>query len=207
MILSIQQQLGHRRSLSDTIKVNLDIAQEQLEAGPIGKNWFLLVQNVSLVATAATRTIALPLNFNCEDDDSGFWYKPSSTLPEVELKKVTFAEGKNSFTSTLTGPPKAYSIDGFVLNIWPLPDVAYEFSFSYFKKDDLPSITNENLWLKHAHNVLIAEAGIYTSNGVRDANAVAFFNALLQKAGNILANQNEARMHANHSYQMGGPEN
>lgn len=203
----IQQQLGHRSGLSSVIITNLQLAQTYLEASPYRESWFLLSDFADLATTAGNRSVALPVDFNVEREEDALQYVPTDGTDEVELAKDDYDSWQKYYTSTVTGPPEAYSLDGSNFSIWPKPDAVYALRFRYFKKDAVLSTNIENGWLKNAPLVLIGQAGIFTAQGLRDKDALAIFNSLKFEAGATLQTQNEDRMHKNRDYQMGGPEN
>lgn len=206
-IAFIQQQLGHRSGLSSTIITNLQAAQTYLEASPYKESWFLLSGFTDLVTVADSRSVALPSDFNVEREEDALQYVPTDGTNEIELFKDDYDALQRYYTSTVSGPPEAYSLDGDSFSIWPKPDAVYTLRFRYFKKDQVLSLNIENGWLKHAPMVLIGQAGIFTAQGLRDKDALGIFNSMRMEAGATLATQNEDRLHKNRDYQMGGPEN
>lgn len=203
----VQQTLGYRTDLITSIITTMQLAQHQLEQEP-GKPWFLISDDTALVTAASARTIAIPTGFLEEYEEGGLYYIPTTgddTGKYLELDKDDYDVLTKNFRDEDDGPPQAYALIGNYLNVFPLPDAVYNLKLKAFMADTILDTNIENKWLQYAPLVVIGKTGNMLPSGILNQQSTNQFKLFEAQGRVALANQNEARMHANRNYQMGGP--
>jgi hypothetical protein len=212
IIALIKETFGFRQTGDDSILRWMQIAQNNLEQAPT-KPWFLLSERATIrigPTTDGDNRLALPSDFLQEpEEECTLQYYPDDDLDEgIELVKRSFADAKAAYEGN-TGTPEVYSLSGKYFYIWPyIPeDASYLLGMKYYKKGALVAASNENVWMEHAPFLLIGETGKLMATPLRDKDALTAFAAYSAQGRAQLDNYNEAREHANMSYQVGGPHN
>lgn len=198
---------GFRRDLDAQIVKQLKFAQANLEQGPT-MPWFLLSEVSTNVTTVNGRRILIPDDFIREYEDGALWFAPSGE-DEIALEKADNDELMRIFGTVAEGQPQAYSLDGKYFKIYPLPDDVYTVKLLYYRHDtpmDQVQLSDSSLWLANAPDCIIGRAGSVLASGLRDKDAMDRFTSMEAQGRVAMYNENEARKHANRSYQIGGPE-
>lgn len=207
----VQQVLGFRTDLTDTIVTNIKAAQSLLELGPT-KPWFLLSEESETTTSADSHRVQLPTDFLCEAEDAALIYRPDDTTEEeVILGKrdydVLLKDYPRTYETDDEREPRYYCIRGDYFLIFPLPDVEYTLRMVYYKKDEVLDSDIENQWLKHVPILMAGMAGKLLAPGLRDGNAFAVFADWERTGRSALFTRSEDRDHSGRDdYQMGGPE-
>lgn len=202
----IGQGLGFRTDRSAEIITQLQFEQTQLEAGPT-KPWFLVSAETSMVTVAGDQKVSIPSGFLQEVEQAVVKYVPDdSTGPadEVDLTKDDFDENRKNFKDTDSGKPKAFSLMGLYFWIFPVPAAVYTLKTIFYSQDTVLSSNVENGWLKYVPKLLMGKAGFGIAEDLRDSHAMDKFSKWIAEGTTLLYSQNEAREHANRTYQMGG---
>ena len=201
----IQQTLGFRSDKETEIIAALQDAQVMLERGAT-LPWFLQSEVASIVTVDGEERVPLPTDFLREWEDDPLWYFVAGSGGDddtwTELAKDDLALLRSKYPGE--GAPVAYALDVKYFRIFPAPDDAYTLKIIYFKKDAVLTANIENQWLTYFPYLVIGEAGILLSAGLRDANALAIFQKWADEWRARMLVENEARMHASHGYVMGG---
>lgn len=193
----VQYRLGGRfDSRTQTmIEDELRAQQNQLE-NRVFLPWFLF-QEARFTAQVG-EVVTLPDNFLREysedtdtpslwfQDDLGVW-KP---IPREFVMDVYSLE-------STTGPPRAYTVMGETLQLWPPIDKAYPLRLYYFRRDQILSADIENDWLKYAPQLMWARAGEGVAVNLRDRDAVQVFAEKAAEADRELIQVHIARQDAN----------
>jgi hypothetical protein len=207
-VAMIKLQLRVRTDSDTNIITALKMAQQQLELLPT-KPWFLISLDSYITTVVDERRVNIPDDFLSEIDEAGLNYIEGAGLVTDKqhfLKKAAYDTLVDTY-GVEEGEPKAYALVGDLLYLFPLPDDEYIIRMIYYKKDTVLSNNVENGWLKWAPYLLMGEAGLVMSGGpLRDKGATDVFTAWKQQGLGSIYNMNEARMHANVEYQIGGPE-
>ncbi len=201
----IQQTLGFRSDKETEIIAALQDAQVMLERGAT-LPWFLQSEVASIVTVDGEERVPLPTDFLREWEDDPLWYFVAGSGGDddtwTELAKDDLALLRSKYPGE--GAPVAYALDVKYFRIFPTPDDAYTLKMIYFKKDAVLTTNVENQWLTYFPYLVIGEAGILLSAGLRDANALAIFQKWADEWRARMLVENETRMHASHGYVMGG---
>ena len=194
----VQARLGGRYDTrtQTMIETELLTQQEYLETR-VFLPWFLF-QEAQVNSVIGESDIPVPEDFLREYAEDinvpAFWYQNAAgkwlPVPKKMVMDVYFLEGE-------TGPPRAYSLFGGVIRLWPVPDAVYPCRLYYFRKDNKLTSDFENDWLKHASSLLCARAGEAVAVNLRDKDAVAFFQGKVQEAEMELLRVHLARQDAN----------
>lgn len=206
-VTRIQRELGFRTDLSTEIIAALQDAQVELEEA-VELPWFLKDEGLSDMTTVAdTQTVALPTGFIREfEDDALHIY--DSTADEDEqwtpLVKDTMEYLRANYPGS--GTPVGYCLGVSSYFLFPIPDAIFNLRQVFYKKDTTLATDVENLWLEHAHDLMIGVAGQKIARALRDRNALVEFEKMEQKARFRLFYSGEAREHENKRYAMGGED-
>ena len=204
-IAIIQQQLGFRTDLNSVIITNMKLAQRTLEMSPT-KPWFLLSELQTKRTTPTDDRVALPDDFLIEAENMVVKYIPDDEDSDpVPLEKYDYDQLAADFAEEEPGEPQAYAIQGNYLRIFPLPDDDYLLQIMNYQFDTVLDSNVENGFLKWIPSLLIGAAGLLVARAARDKDAIAAFQEMWATGMKILYAHNEAREHANRSYQKGGP--
>lgn len=202
----IASRLGNRANVfNDTIIAEMTAKQTELEHMP-QLPWFLLAKNSSKSTTAGDNTIIVPSDFLMEDGDAEQWVKDSSGGYN-RMKKLPYGilRGSSRFgPNTETGLPAYYALQEDTMFLFPTPNANYSLELRYYAADTVLTTNVENQWLKHAHDVLIAETGFEMAKFLRDEAAIAYFGEARARAMERMVKQDEARRQANLDTYIGG---
>lgn len=167
----------------------LQEAQRDLEKGKTLPK-FLLLEDQELTLLTGENTVDLPEDFLRVDDDNGIYYiGPDSHLRRYLVQFKYYRDAVESIQSqqrpdqpvVSTDAPWAYIIRGSTIDFITSADTDYDLVWNYYRKDELLTSNIENLWLTHASEWLIGEAGLRMAMDKRDKGAVELFTAMMQK--------------------------
>ena len=176
-IATVQFRLGNRTDLADVIEREIRFAQEREELDPTIDPWFL-VQESTLVLEADEQKLALPVNYNREEDDSEILISIDSKKWAKVVKK-DYDDALEVFDGNL-GMPQYYCTRGVDVYLFPIPDKQYQLRFPYIKHDTVLSTSPEelsNLWLTNSPFVIVAKAGIALAQSLKNKTALKDFVA------------------------------
>lgn len=199
----IAQRLGMRTDLDDAILNEMQLVQEvTLEGTGAFLPWFLESLDNALVTVLASTEIALPTDFLAEIEGMppALYVVDGTAQNWTDLHK----DGRNTLLTKYpsTGAPAEYHITASTLHIFPRSDAVYAIRFSYYAKDSLTG--DENLWLKYAPDLMIAETGaVMAGKYLQNAGMEAQFRTDAQSARARLFTKHEAMQHVNRRYGMG----
>lgn len=196
-------QLGFRTDQTDNLITALKAAQKKLERSAT-KPWFLLSERTTINTSDGESRLQLPTDFILEHEENGLTYIPDdSSENPVLLTKESLDQLKGIYGNE-TGAPEAYALDGQYFRIFPEPDDLYTIEMYYYQEDEVLDTNIENQWLKYIPFLLMGEAGMLISEGLRDKAATMTFDRWRKEGQIQLYRENEARKHTNTSPQIGG---
>lgn len=141
--------------------------QENVLEGDATLFWFLLSSQQTLTTVADQEYLAHPVDFLQEWDEGGLYYVDDDGDQQLMIKD-DWDTIKERITGT--GRPKYYALAGEQFLFRKLPDDAYTIYWRYYAAAGSLAGTYgstadtdgnvENLWLKWASDLLIAETGI-----------------------------------------------
>jgi hypothetical protein len=210
-VVLVQEKLGYRSDLKDSIIRNMKLAQSQLELGPT-KPWFLLSEDSTTTLTPEESRVGLPDDFLCETEDAALIYVPDDVDEEEWILgkrdyDTLLKTYKGVVLPSVARPPRYYALRGDYFIIFPKPDAAYTLKMVYYKRGESLDTNIENVWLKQCPYLLMGKAGLLVSPGLRDLNATNTFNSWEREGRLAMYTRNEDREHAGRDdYQMGGAE-
>lgn|SRR3990167_2641242 len=188
-------------ALDTTIISEMQFVQGTVLEGAINLPWFLLSENQTASTTIDEERISLPVGFLREYEEGALWVQNDDGTWK-ELIKDDYDALANRFTTN--GKPRYYALDGEYFRLKPTPDAVYALKIRAYVADSVLSTNIENQWLLYATDLLIAETGfIMASRYLRDEPAAQTFRFEADSARTRLFIFDEARKHANRSYQMG----
>jgi len=160
--------LGQRTGLTAIILTELNAAQElKLEKAPFFP-WFLFQDVQTLQTVPNQEYVELPADFLGFDEEvGGLYYNDAVSSPDpwIPVVKDFYANFKERFRETSVdsdeSAPQCFDIIGSRLYLRPIPVAAVPLRLLYAQKQAI--ILNDattNLWLTHAHDWLLGEAGM-----------------------------------------------
>lgn len=204
MVAAIHRHLGFRSDQTANILLELPQAQRRLELAAT-KPWFLLSEYSETSTVTEDSRVALPLDFIEEHDENGLSIYSAEDEEWLPLVKNDLDTLQALFGSS-PGFPRGYALTGNYFRLYPIPDGVYTLRMLYYKyADELSTGASTNGFLEHVPELLIGRVGIRVAQTLRDKDALVTFREMVTEANIELYRQNEAKKHANASYQMGGP--
>lgn len=193
---------GH--SLEAKIVLRFAEAQRDLEKGKTLPK-FLLQEDQTLTLLAGTRSVALPVGFLRESDESLIRYTPSGTDEPVFLTRRFLIDAINANIKNDDVPttPKVYVVRKSTINFVTAANITYTLTWDYYKSAELFALNAENEWLANAPEWLIGECGYRMAMDLRDANAVGLFDKLRTTGRAAVFADDLADAEASGPYQMG----
>jgi hypothetical protein len=202
----IQQKLGFRSDLVTPIQNALNDAQRERENAQ-SLPWFLLQEDQTFTITPASPVVATPQQYNlptgfikeADDEDGNLRYQKSTPGPQVFLRKMDYKQAEIFFfarrqvwydtnieiiqsedTNFTAGVPIAYVLRETQVRIYPGPDQTYNLLWSFYVHDQPLNGSNvTSQWLNFAPWLIIGEAGMLIAADVRDTDAFAAFQAIV----------------------------
>lgn len=162
--------MGQRTGLTAMILSELNAAQElKLERADFYP-WFLEKDKQDLVTVAQQEYVDLPSDFLALDEEFGALYYNDATgsvdpwVPVARDQYVNFKESARNpalLPSSTIVVPEKFDILGTRLYLRPIPMTGLTLRMIYMAKQTaVANDTNTNLWLTHAHDWLLGEAGV-----------------------------------------------
>lgn len=177
----------------------LQTAQRRLEDDP-SLPWFLLTDRSHHLLTQYEERVRLPSDFVRENEEDELRIKVSGEADTsyTALQKDHWDSVPLPFRPGVYGRPKYFTIWGEYLILSPAPDRNdYQIQMTYWKRDNLFSLTEENLWLRYAPDFLMAEAGITIALAIGNQSALQLFTSQRVQMKTLLHNQTIARQETN----------
>jgi hypothetical protein len=216
----LMQRLGNRQDTEFRANIvnEMALTQSVTLEGSVLLPWFLLKDTLeagtSLTWSANTERVAIPTDFVGFDDDlqCGVFLLDSSSTdsdPYIPLARKPYAAlkefSKNTYDSS-SDQPYAFDLMNQYFYLRPIQTSARTLRVIYLARDPLSPADNavENLWLKYASDLLIAETGIVLAQHyTKDPDAVVGFQDQRVIALARLNSRNEAYKHSLQNYTMG----
>lgn len=205
----LMSRLGNRTEseLRNTCLSEMELVQStKLEQGPI-KPWFLITEATDAVLTPNERRLQVPDDFLSELEEEGSLYIIDENGKEHELIKKAWDENVSWHGLDATSDlPKNYSLVGGYFMIFPIPLQARTVRMRYYASQPAPQDNNnENVWLKHASDLLIAETGLVMAGQhvQLDPDKVQRFQEMIGPAWDRINRENVSRAEANIDRRMG----
>jgi hypothetical protein len=182
-VVRIQDGLGFRKDREAEIVRRMQEVQRDLERGKTLPT-FMRAEVLSSVSAGALG-FSLPADFlritgeRVQVDPSGtsdtrYWRRLSwgsyETIPLIE--------------ATVTGSPRYAILDIVNGDVWFDVYLAtgQSYYFQYYKKADLLTSNIENVWLEHAPELIIGDAGRRIAADMRNQTAVQLFSTMYSEA-------------------------
>lgn len=202
----LKLRLGSRTDTDLDVLISLEADQAQFELEHSAEiPWFLLGLETPITLVVGSRLASWPDGFLAEYEDGGIWVTDSSG--NLGLLDKGDYDASLEYWGSETGLPKGYSTAGSNIQLFPIPDVAYTATVDCFLSDTLFSDLDggeENLWLTHAPDVLIAKTGMRVATFIRDVELVQIFVGEYTLATKRMEIEHIARMEANRIRKMEG---
>lgn len=206
-ITRILSRLGRDGDTDLEAKIELEIVtvQESILEGHQWLPWFLLTEIATETTIADEERVEIPTDFLLEDDDQALWrYDADNTDNQwTPLKKDDLDVLRDKYPGT--GEPVAYALRNQYFVLKPTPDDAYTLKMSYYARDtELANDDDENKWLTHAADLVIAETCILMAEEyIKDYDSAERFKIAAKRAWDRLYRLHIARTEAGGMRQMG----
>jgi hypothetical protein len=179
--------LGFTSAGGDTrLLRRLDQAQVQLETGKTLPEF--LLEYDTLIAVTAISTFDLPVDFNRLHEEYEAYYLDTEGTGRIRVPRRNYSEAWDSY-GPVADEGEVEEEDATRPSVWvlrqstgfmvPTPTEAFSLYLTYYKHDVLPSdlgADDTNLWLTHAPEALIGEAGVRAAAIARDSEAMQIFS-------------------------------
>lgn len=167
-------------SLNTRILSALNEAQRDLEKGKTLPK-FLLQEDQTLTGSANSPTLTLPAGFLRLSEEEGIWWDGDSSEARRKLQRGDLNQLKEIWTGTTRTTPVAYALRKATIMVFPTPTAAHTYTYSYYKAGDV-LVSDENVWLANAPDLLISQAGLLVAADLQDDAAITKFTALQRSA-------------------------
>lgn len=180
-IAEIQEGLGFRSDLTDTIIAAMKSTQRLLERGQTLPE-FMRATSQSLALTANTATVSLP---------SGFLRRVYTPLPYYVASGaddptwITWSDLETAISVyglSSVGDPAVFVVHGSSIRVFPTPRSDLTVTWDYYQKADTLDTNVENLWLANAPELIIGGAGILVARAIQNKAAEAHFEKIFGSA-------------------------
>lgn len=204
----IAQRLGDVGATFDTqIIAEMKLQQTILEQSP-QLPWFCSTRSTAVSTAVDTQTVSLPSDWLMEDDNQDQFITDSdgalTRLGKQDYGSLENADWFKSATGQESGVPEEYAINGSTMYLWPTPTEVLVLTLHYYQEQTVLSTNVENVWLKHAPDLLIAMTGMQMGAFLRDPEALQLFQPGVAVAQKRMWDQDEARRQAGLFAKMGG---
>lgn len=208
-VADIQERLGFRTDLQESIIRRMQMTQRLLEQGRT-LPWFLIEEDQTLAVTAEDPSVELPAGFIREVDykKGSLYYVPTSGVNPAPtfLRKMALDEARTQYRDLTGDRPAVYSLRSTSIYLFPIPTTGFDLKLDYYKRDDELTTNIENKWLANAPDVLIGHAGASMADTIKNSSAKIEFEQLGKVALQSMLNENILRETANRVYILGRVE-
>lgn len=179
------------------IKSEMNAKQFALEQSDF-KPWFLFTEKATAQNTALEERLPVPDDFIEEWEEGALYWKKTSESVYTPLGKDDYDYLIKTYTAA-SGTPKGYELAGDYFLIVPVPLEIYDWRMRYYAHqatniDD----GDENKWLKHAGEWLIAETGLVIANNyLNNDRAAKGFDVMRREAKARIEKLDTSRREAN----------
>jgi len=209
---TLMRRLGNwpNTDLRDTIIAEMVVTiQDTLEQEPMFLPWFLLSEVYTGTTTAGEERLELPPRFLQEYEDGALYIVNTdgskSPLVRDDLDVIT-----SRYSGS--GKPTHYDILGDYFILRKIPDDEYSIKIRFYQGDDSTldgtygdSNNVENVWLKWAANLVIAETGVVIASQYLQSERMAqMFMIQAEKAKNRLIAKDTLMQESNKQRYMEG---
>ena len=176
-IARVRQGLGFRDYLESEIIAVLGEAQGEFEQGQ-SLTRVLLEEEQTFSITAGDQSVAFPTRFlRLYEDDLPNYVNSDGT--RTYLAKRPFDEGQKYYQDYSAGAPLGFAQRKDSFHVWPVPDVDYSLTWSYYKgASTLADGGDTNTWLTYYPYRLIGRAGQILAADLRDQSSQAVFDRM-----------------------------
>lgn len=172
-VARVQEGLGFRTDREITIIKRLQEAQRDLERGKTLPT-FLLVSDATLSVAIGSGLTSLPTDF-LRRADVTMYYTSITSGRRVDVPWKVKSAALQAYQLGRPRGPQVAVLENSGIRFFPERDRAYTVTWSYYRFAE-PLVTNiTNLWLEHAPELLIGEAGLRMARDTRNASAVDIF--------------------------------
>lgn len=189
--------------IDDTLKAEMNAKQYEMEQEDF-MPWFLLTESATAQSLLEDERLPVPQDFIQEWEEGCLAYKLPTEAKYSHLDKDDYDYLRHLYECA-DGRPRGYALAGEYFLLVPRPIIAYDWRMRYYAHQPLNvNPDDENMWLKHAANWLVAETGLVVANNyLNNATAAQGFDAWRQEAKSRIEKFNVAREEANRERMMG----
>jgi len=204
----LMKQLGNRKDpeFRETCLKQMTVIQQNLE-GMAQLPWFLISEEATTVTTPGERRILLPQDFIREVEEQPLTLDlVDETEDDVKIHRFGYDEAFHEFGTAASGKPFVYTIRGFYILLFPVPDDIYTLRLSgYYARQAPPTdnVSSENQWFRWASDLIMANTGmVMAALHIKDREKAQDFNVMQQTALARLEREQTAREEANRDRRM-----
>lgn len=177
----IQEGLGFRTDRAESIKARLEEARIALETGKT-LPWFLIQEDQSLTLAQGADTVALPTGFirPVADEDQALRYTSIDSDFPLYIPFKTLRDAQDAYADRDPGAPLVVVLRNTQLKFFPVADIEYALTWSYYKHSDALNAGNvsDHPWLTYAPDAIIGEAGYRMAVDLDDDKSAQKFKTM-----------------------------
>lgn len=193
---TLAARLGDRGDLIDVMMGEYNLLQASTLERYTWTPWFLDSGPIEFILPEGMQMFPLPDDFLREFEGQAAWYKVEGGN-YIPLKKVGFEELKARQLQNFPGD--VYAVVNENLYLWPPVQQGRLLVLRYYKCDDtIRNASDENLWLRYAPDVALAELGVvFAEKYMQHFELGRIFRDDAAKAWNRLYTEHVSREEAN----------
>ena len=148
------------------------------------------ITTTTLTCVSGTQSVSLPTDWLEFENIS------VSTSPSRQLVYVTVEQLDATYSSSVTGTPSFYTIEGDTVLFGPIPDAAYSIAAVYYARF-ASLITSSTNWLMTTHpNIYLHACLVEVFSYLRDKDQIAFWLSQYLAGVKALQDQDDEAMHS-----------
>lgn len=151
----LAQRLGNRQDLIPRMETEVLLLQEIRLEQNVWLPWFLETEMAWTTTTPGEERVQLPVDFLGEVEEQALWRVDDTRL--VPIQKMDYDDMLVRFP--MEGTPRAYAVGNGYLFLRPVPTEEITLRMRYLARAEPLTSNIENVWLKYASDVVIAELG------------------------------------------------
>lgn len=151
----LAQRLGNRQDLIPRMETEVLLLQDTKLEQNVWLPWFLETDTVWTVTVQGDEKVQLPADFLGEIEEQALWRVDGANL--IPLQKMDYDDMLARFSAE--GTPRAYAVGNGYIFLWPVPIEEITLRMRYLARAEPLTSNIENVWLKYASDVVIAELG------------------------------------------------
>lgn len=193
---TLAKRLGQREDLIEDIKFEMQEAQNTILEQDHMKPWFLVSEETEAWTDLGDDRVHIPAGFLAEYELGAlFLIRDNGSIKPLIKEELDCLVNK---FGDAQGEPSFYTRTGYYFRLYRIPDKQYKLRMVCYMKADALTEGQENVWLKHASDWLIAETGyVLADQYLQNPRLADRFQQQAVKARQRIWRENEAQQLVN----------